>query len=94
MKLKVTIYLDVISPPGASGAAGVELKKRTRPVDFEWKIALMDASGFRNQSNSQDGFLDGPVCVAFAIYVKAAGSNQFWECQTPISLRKPRVISA
>jgi predicted DsbA family dithiol-disulfide isomerase len=48
MKLKVTIYLDVISSWCFwAQPAWEELQKRyaTR-VDFAWKIALMDASGF------------------------------------------------
>ena len=48
MKLKVTIYLDVISSWCFwAQPAWEELKKRYADrVDFEWKIALMDASGF------------------------------------------------
>jgi predicted DsbA family dithiol-disulfide isomerase len=48
MKLKLTIYLDVISSWCFwAQPAWEELKKRYRDrVDFEWKIALMDASGF------------------------------------------------
>src|SRR2546423_149150 len=48
MKLKVTIYLDVISSWCFWAQPGwEELKRRYADrVDFEWKIALMDASGF------------------------------------------------
>ena len=48
MKLKVTIYLDVISSWCFwAQPAWEELKKRYADrVDFAWKIALMDASGF------------------------------------------------
>ena len=48
MKLKVTIYLDVISSWCFwAQPAWEELKKcYADSVDFEWKIALMDASGF------------------------------------------------
>ena len=48
MKLKVTIYLDVISSWCFwAQPAWEELKKRyAERVDFAWKIALMDASGF------------------------------------------------
>ena len=48
MKLKVTIYLDVISSWCFwAQPAWEELKKRYADrVDFDWKIALMDASGF------------------------------------------------
>lgn len=48
MKLKVTIYLDVISSWCFwAQPAWEELKKRYADrVDFVWKIALMDASGF------------------------------------------------
>lgn len=48
MKMKVTIYLDVISSWCFwAQPAWEELKKRYADrVDFDWKIALMDASGF------------------------------------------------
>jgi predicted DsbA family dithiol-disulfide isomerase len=48
VKLKVTIYLDVISSWCFwAQPAWEELKKRYADrVDFVWKIALMDASGF------------------------------------------------
>jgi predicted DsbA family dithiol-disulfide isomerase len=48
MKMKVTIYLDVISSWCFwAQPAWEELKKRYADrVDFAWKIALMDASGF------------------------------------------------
>ena len=48
MKLRVTIYLDVISSWCFwAQPAWEELKKRYGDrVDFQWKIALMDASGF------------------------------------------------
>jgi predicted DsbA family dithiol-disulfide isomerase len=48
MKLKVTIYLDVISSWCFwAQPAWEELKKRYADrVAFEWKIALMDATGF------------------------------------------------
>jgi len=48
MKLKVTIYLDVISSWCFwAQPAWEELNRRYADrVDFEWKIALMDASGF------------------------------------------------
>src|ERR1041384_7098339 len=48
MKLNVTIYLDVISSWCFwAQPAWEELKKRYADrVDFDWKIALMDASGF------------------------------------------------
>ena len=54
MKLKITNYLDVISSwCFFSEPAWAELKKRYADrVDFEWKIALMDATGMpvsRNQ---------------------------------------------
>ena len=48
MKMKVTIYIDVISSWCFwAQPAWEELKKRYADrVDFNWKIALMDASGF------------------------------------------------
>jgi predicted DsbA family dithiol-disulfide isomerase len=48
MKLKVTLYLDVISSWCFwAQPAWEELKKRYADrTDFAWKIALMDASGF------------------------------------------------
>jgi len=48
MQLKVSIYLDVISSWCFwAQPAWEELKKRYGDrVDFQWKIALMDASGF------------------------------------------------
>jgi predicted DsbA family dithiol-disulfide isomerase len=48
MKLKVTLYLDVISSWCFwAQPAWEELKRRYADrVDFVWKIALMDASGF------------------------------------------------
>ena len=48
MKLKITIYLDVISSWCFwAQPAWEELKKRYADrADFAWKIALMDASGF------------------------------------------------
>jgi len=48
MKMKVTIYVDVISSWCFwAQPAWEELKKRYADrVDFDWKIALMDASGF------------------------------------------------
>src|SRR3954453_19736117 len=48
MKLKVTIFLDVISSWCFwAQPAWEELKKRYGDrVDFEWKIALMDGTGF------------------------------------------------
>jgi predicted DsbA family dithiol-disulfide isomerase len=47
MKLKVTYYLDVVSSwCFYSELAWAELKKRyAGQADFEWKIALMDATG-------------------------------------------------
>lgn len=47
MKLRITYYLDVISSwCFLSEPAWAELKRRYNEwVDFEWKIALMDASG-------------------------------------------------
>jgi predicted DsbA family dithiol-disulfide isomerase len=47
MKLKLTYYLDVISSwCFFSEPAWAELKKRyASEIDFEWKIALMDATG-------------------------------------------------
>jgi predicted DsbA family dithiol-disulfide isomerase len=47
MKIKVTYYLDVISSwCFYSEPAWAELKKRYHDrIDFEWKIALMDATG-------------------------------------------------
>ena len=48
MKMKVTVYVDVISSWCFwAQPAWEELKKRYADrVDFDWKIALMDASGF------------------------------------------------
>ena len=58
MKLKVTIYLDVISSWCFwAQPAWEELKKRYGDrVDFEWKIALMDASGFPKSIEQAEWF--------------------------------------
>jgi predicted DsbA family dithiol-disulfide isomerase len=58
MKLKVSIYLDVISSWCFwAQPAWEELKKRyTDRVDFEWKIALMDASGFPKSVEQSEWF--------------------------------------
>ena len=58
MKLKVTIYLDVISSWCFwAQPAWEELKKRYGDrVDFEWKIALMDASGFPKSVEQSEWF--------------------------------------
>ena len=58
MKLKVTIYLDVISSWCFwAQPAWEELKKRYGDrVDFEWKIALMDASGFPKSVEQAEWF--------------------------------------
>ncbi len=58
MKMKVTIYLDVISSWCFwAQPAWEELKKRyADPVDFDWKIALMDASGFPKSIEQAEWF--------------------------------------
>src|SRR5213075_1767898 len=58
MKLKVTIYLDVISSWCFwAQPAWEELKRRYADrVDFEWKIALMDASGFPKTREQAEWF--------------------------------------
>ena len=58
MKLKVTIYLDVISSWCFwAQPAWEELKKRYADrVDFDWKIALMDASGFPKSIEQAEWF--------------------------------------
>jgi len=58
MKLKVTIYLDVISSWCFwAQPAWEELKKRYGDrVDFVWKIALMDASGFPKSIEQAEWF--------------------------------------
>jgi predicted DsbA family dithiol-disulfide isomerase len=58
MKLKVTLYLDVISSWCFWAQPGwEELKKRYADrVDFEWKIALMDASGFPKSIEQAEWF--------------------------------------
>jgi predicted DsbA family dithiol-disulfide isomerase len=58
MKLKITVYLDVISSWCFwSQPAWEELKKRyAGRVDFEWKIALMDASGFPKSVEQAEWF--------------------------------------
>src|SRR5437764_5901094 len=58
MKLKVTIYLDVISSWCFwAQPAWEELKKRyAGRVDFDWKIALMDASGFPKSIEQAEWF--------------------------------------
>jgi predicted DsbA family dithiol-disulfide isomerase len=58
MKLKVTIYLDVISSWCFwAQPAWEQLKKRyAGQVDFEWKIALMDASGFPKSIEQSEWF--------------------------------------
>src|SRR3954464_9500188 len=58
MQLKVTIYLDVISSWCFwAQPAWEELKKRyAGRVDFEWKIALMDASGFPKSVEQAEWF--------------------------------------
>ena len=58
MKLKVTIYLDVISSWCFwAQPAWEELKKRYDDrVDFEWKIALMNASGFPKSVEQAEWF--------------------------------------
>ena len=58
MKLKVTIYLDVISSWCFwAQPAWEELKRRYADrVDFEWKIALMDASGFPKSIEQAEWF--------------------------------------
>jgi predicted DsbA family dithiol-disulfide isomerase len=58
MKLKVTMYLDVISSWCFwAQPAWEELKRRyAGRVDFEWKIALMDASGFPKSIEQAEWF--------------------------------------
>src|SRR6266513_3459606 len=58
MKLKVTIYLDVISSWCFwAQPAWEELKRRyAGRVDFDWKIALMDASGFPKSIEQAEWF--------------------------------------
>jgi predicted DsbA family dithiol-disulfide isomerase len=58
MKLKVTYYLDVISSwCFFSEPAWAELKKRyANQADFEWKIALMDATGMPISRAQMDWF--------------------------------------
>ena len=58
MKLRVTIYLDVISSWCFwAQPAWEELKKRYADrVSFEWKIALMDASGFPKSIEQAEWF--------------------------------------
>jgi predicted DsbA family dithiol-disulfide isomerase len=58
MNLKVTLYLDVISSWCFwAQPAWEELKKRYEGrVDFEWKIALMDASGFPKSIEQAEWF--------------------------------------
>lgn len=58
MKLKVTLYLDVISSWCFwAQPAWEELKNRyANRVDFEWKIALMDASGFPKSIEQAEWF--------------------------------------
>ena len=63
MKLKVTIYLEVISSWCSwAQPAWEELKKRySDRVVFEWKIALMDRPGFLNRLSRPNGFIAGAV---------------------------------
>jgi predicted DsbA family dithiol-disulfide isomerase len=58
MKLKVTLYLDVISSWCFwAQPAWEELKKRyAGRVDFDWKLALMDASGFPKSIEQAEWF--------------------------------------
>ena len=58
MKLTITLYLDVISSWCFwAQPAWEELKKRyAGQVDFEWKIALMDASGFPKSVEQAEWF--------------------------------------
>lgn len=58
MQLKVTIYLDVISSWCFwAQPAWEELKKRYADrIDFQWKIALMDASGFPKSIEQAEWF--------------------------------------
>jgi predicted DsbA family dithiol-disulfide isomerase len=58
MKLKATMYLDVISSWCFwAQPAWEELKKRYADrVDFVWKIALMDASGFPKSIEQSEWF--------------------------------------
>ena len=58
MKMKVTIYVDVISSWCFwAQPAWEELKKRYADrVDFAWKIALMDASGFPKSIEQAEWF--------------------------------------
>jgi predicted DsbA family dithiol-disulfide isomerase len=58
MKMKVTIYLDVISSWCFwAQPAWEELQKRyAERVDFAWKIALMDASGFPKSIEQAEWF--------------------------------------
>jgi predicted DsbA family dithiol-disulfide isomerase len=58
MKLKLTMYIDVISSWCFwAQPAWEELKKRySGRVDFEWKIALMDASGFPKSVEQAEWF--------------------------------------
>jgi predicted DsbA family dithiol-disulfide isomerase len=58
MKLKVTMYLDVISSWCFwAQPAWEELKKRYADrIDFVWKIALMDASGFPKSIEQAEWF--------------------------------------
>ena len=58
MKLTITLYLDVISSWCFwAQPAWEELKKRySDRVDFAWKIALMDASGFPKSIEQAEWF--------------------------------------
>ena len=58
MKLKVTIYLDVISSWcfWAQPAWEELIRRYADRVDFDWKIALMDASGFPKSIEQAEWF--------------------------------------
>jgi len=87
MKLKVTIYLDVISSWCFwAQPAWEELKRRYADrVDFEWKIALMDASGFPKSIEQAEWFYRRSGMMMHSPFMLKAGwfEPNLQECLAP-----------
>ena len=87
MKLRITIYLDVISSWCFwAQPAWEELKKRyANRVDFVWKIALMDASGFPKSIEQAEWFYRRSGMMMRSPFMLKAGwfEPNLQECLAP-----------
>src|SRR6185503_8190325 len=76
MNVKVTYYLDIISSWCHWGeTAWAELKQRSadQPVEFGWKIALLDSSGLPASRAQEEWFYRRSGTIVGAPYMLNAG---------------------